>query len=141
MLNGKNLEGDAINFRAVRGLDGIKEAKIEVAPGVTLNVAVCSGLGNARKVLDMVRKEPKRFQAVEIMACPGGCINGGGQPFLHGHADLLEQRMKGIYTEDERKTLRLSHENPDIQKLYEEYLGTPGSEKAHHLLHTVYHKK
>ena len=141
MLNGKNLEGDAINFRAVRGLDGIKEAKVEVAPGVTLNVAVCSGLGNARKVLDMVRKEPNRFQAVEIMACPGGCINGGGQPFLHGHADLLEQRMKGLYTEDEKKTLRMSHENPDIKKLYDEYLGTPGSEKAHHLLHTVYHEK
>jgi len=141
MLNGKNLEGDRINFRAVRGLDGIKEAKVEVAPGVTLNVAVCSGLGNARKVLDMVRKEPDRFQAVEIMACPGGCINGGGQPFLHGHADLLEQRMKGLYTEDESKTLRMSHENPDIKKLYDEYLGTPGSEKAHHLLHTVYHEK
>jgi len=141
MINGKNLEGDAINFRAVRGLDGIKEAKVEVAPGVTLNVAVCSGLGNARKVLDMVRKEPNRFQAVEIMACPGGCINGGGQPFLHGHADLLEQRMKGLYTEDESKTLRMSHENPDIKKLYDEYLGTPGSEKAHHLLHTVYHEK
>ena len=141
MLNGKDLEGDAINFRAVRGLDGIKEAKVEVAPGVTLNVAVCSGLGNARKVLNMVRKEPGRFQAVEIMACPGGCINGGGQPFLHGHADLLEQRMKGLYTEDEQKALRLSHKNPDIQKLYTEFLGTPGSEKSHHLLHTVYHEK
>ena len=141
MINGKNLEGDAINFRAVRGLDGIKEAKVEVAPGVTLTVAACSGLGNARKVLDMVRKDQNRFQAIEIMACPGGCINGGGQPFLHGHADLLEQRMKGLYTEDESKTLRMSHENPDIKKLYDEYLGTPGSEKAHHLLHTVYHEK
>ena len=141
MINGKNLEGDAINFRAVRGLDGIKEAKVEVAPGVTLTVAACSGLGNARKVLDMVRKDQSRFQAIEIMACPGGCINGGGQPFLHGHADLLEQRMKGLYTEDESKTLRMSHENPDIKKLYDEYLGTPGSEKAHHLLHTVYHQK
>ncbi|MBP5532042.1 MAG: iron hydrogenase small subunit [Lentisphaeria bacterium] len=60
---------------------------------------------------------------------------------LHGHADLLEQRMKGLYTEDESKTLRMSHENPDIKKLYDEYLGTPGSEKAHHLLHTVYHEK
>jgi len=141
MINGKNLEGDAINFRAVRGLDGIKEAKVEVAPGVTLNVAACSGLGNARKVLDMVRKDQSRFQAIEIMACPGGCINGGGQPFLHGHADLLEQRMKGLYTEDEKKTLRMSHENPDIKKLYDEYMGTPGSDKAHHLLHTVYHQK
>ena len=141
MINGKDLEGDAINFRAVRGLDGIKEAKVEVAPGVIFNVAACSGLGNARKVLDMVRKDRNRFQAIEIMACPGGCINGGGQPFLHGRADLLEQRMKGLYTEDERKTLRMSHKNPDIQKLYAEFLGQPGSEKAHHLLHTTYHEK
>ncbi len=141
MLNGKNLEGDAINFRAVRGLDGIKEATVQIAPGKNINVAVCSGLGNARTVLEMVRKDPNRFQAIEIMACPGGCINGGGQPFLHGDTALLEKRMKGLYTEDERKTLRLSHENPDIQKLYAEYLGEPGSEKAHHLLHTTYKQK
>ena len=141
MLNGKNLEGDAINFRAVRGLDGIKEAKVEIAPGKTINVAVCSGLGNARKVLEMVRADKDRFQAIEIMACPGGCINGGGQPFLHGDAELLEKRMKGLYSEDERKVVRCSHENPDIKALYDEFLGTPGSEKAHHLLHTEYHKK
>jgi len=141
MINGKDLEGDAINFRAVRGLDGIKEATVRIAPDKTINVAVCSGLGNARKVLEIVRKDPNRFQAIEIMACPGGCINGGGQPFLHGDNDLLEKRMKGLYSEDERKTLRCSHRNPDIQKLYAEYLGTPGSEKAHHLLHTVYHQK
>ena len=141
MLTGENLAGDAINFRAVRGLDGVKEAKVEVAPGMTVNVAIASGLGNARKVLDMVRADRNRFQAIEIMACPGGCINGGGQPYLHGHTDLLEKRMKGIYTEDESKTLRMSHNNPDIQKLYAEYFGEPGSEKAHHLLHTVYHQK
>ena len=141
LINGKNLEGDAINFRAVRGLDGIKEAQIPIAPGKMINVAACSGLGNARKVLEMVRKNPDRFQAIEIMACPGGCINGGGQPYLHGDAALLERRMKGIYTEDERKTLRMSHENPDILTLYKEFLGQPGSEKAHHLLHTTYHEK
>ena len=141
MINGKNLEGDAINFRAVRGLDGVKEAMVEIAPGKTIRVAACSGLGNARKVLDMVRQDPNRFQAIEIMACPGGCINGGGQPFLHGQSDLLEKRMKGIYTEDESKVLRLSHENTDIQALYKEFLGEPGSEKAHHLLHTTYHQK
>ena len=141
ILNGKDLQGDAINFRAVRGLDGIKEATVEVAPGVKVNAAVCSGLGNARKVLEMVRKDPKRFQAVEIMACPGGCINGGGQPYLHGDANILEKRMKGLYTEDESKALRLSHENPEIKALYKDFLGEPGSEKAHHLLHTVYHKK
>ena len=141
MLNGKNLEGDAINFRAVRGLDGVKEARVQVTPDLSVNVAVASGLGNARKVLEMVRKDRNRFQAIEIMACPGGCINGGGQPYLHGDAALLERRMKGLYTEDGGKTLRLSHENPDIQVLYKEFLGEPGSEKAHHLLHTVYHQK
>ena len=140
-INGKNLDGDAINFRAVRGLSGVKEAKVEVAPGMIVNVAAASGLGNARKVLEMVRKDPKRFQAIEIMACPGGCINGGGQPFIHGQTDQLLKRMQGLYSEDERKTLRMSHENPDIKKLYDEYLGQPGSEKAHHLLHTNYHQK
>ena len=141
IINGKDLAGDAINFRAVRGLDGVKEAKVEVAPGLVLNVAAASGLGNARKVLEMVQKEPGRFHAIEIMACPGGCINGGGQPFLHGDTALLDKRMKGLYSEDERKTMRMSHENPDIKALYDEFLGTPGSEKAHHLLHTKYHQK
>jgi iron only hydrogenase large subunit-like protein len=75
------------------------------------------------------------------MACPGGCINGGGQPYLHGDSDLLEKRMKGPYTEDESKAMRMSHENPAIKALYQEYLGEPGSEKAHHLLHTHYHSK
>jgi NADH-quinone oxidoreductase subunit G len=139
MLNGKNLEGDAINFRAVRGLDGVKEAKVDVAPGVSVNVAVCSGLGNARKVLDMVRADRNRFQAIEIMACPGGCINGGGQPYINGDRKAaLAARMEGIYAEDAGKEKRLSHENADVKKLYEEFLGEPGSEKAHHLLHTHY---
>ncbi|MBO7298990.1 MAG: iron hydrogenase small subunit [Kiritimatiellae bacterium] len=139
MLNGKNLEGDAINFRAVRGLDGVKEAKVDVAPGVSVNVAVCSGLGNARKVLDMVREDRNRFQAIEIMACPGGCINGGGQPYINGDRKAaLAARMEGIYAEDAGKEKRLSHENADVKKLYEEFLGEPGSEKAHHLLHTHY---
>ena len=141
VLTNEDLTGDAINFRAVRGLDGIKEAKVEIAPGLTVNAAVCSGLGNARKILEMVRKEPNRFQAIEIMACPGGCVNGGGQPFTHGDSTLLEKRMRGLYLEDASKPLRMSHNNPDIKKLYEEFLGEPGSEKAHHLLHTKYHSK
>jgi NADH-quinone oxidoreductase subunit G len=140
MLTGKNPEGDKINFRAVRGLDGVKEAKVEVAPGVSVNVAVSSGLGNARKVLDMVREDRSRFQAIEIMACPGGCINGGGQPLIHeDRASALERRMEGLYAEDANKAVRLSHENCDIKKLYDEYLGEIGGEKAHHLLHTEYH--
>ena len=141
ILNGKNLEKDALVFDSVRGLNGVKEASVEIVPGLTVNVAACSGLGNARKVLDMIRQDPNRFQAIEIMACPGGCINGGGQPFLHGRRDLLKKRMEGLYSEDARKVLRMSHENTDIQTLYKEFLGEPGSEKAHHLLHTEYHKK
>ena len=142
ILTGENLSGDAVNFRAVRGLDGVKEAKVEVAPGLSVNVAVCSGLGSARKVLEMVRADRTRFQAIEIMACPGGCINGGGQPYIHdgNRAEALQRRMEGLYAEDAGKPIRLSHENPDIKKLYAEYLGEPGSEKAHHLLHTVYHE-
>ena len=141
IVTGKDLVADAINFRAVRGLDGVKEATVEITPDVKVNVAVASGLGNARKVLEMVREDPNRFQAIEIMACPGGCINGGGQPYLHGHRDLLDKRMAGLYLEDANKPRRMSHQNPDIKKLYDEYLGQPGSEKAHHLLHTHYHQK
>ena len=96
---------------------------------------------SARKVLEMVRRDRTRFQAIEIMACPGGCINGGGQPYIKGErAETLARRMEGLYAEDAGKPIRLSHENPDIKKLYAEYLGEPGSEKAHHLLHTVYHE-
>ncbi|MBO4296931.1 MAG: iron hydrogenase small subunit [Desulfovibrio sp.] len=140
-LGGQDLSGSHLDFMDVRGLEGVKEAKVEVAPGLTVNVAVASGLGNARKVLDMVRADRTRFQAVEIMACPGGCINGCGQPYLHGDRSILARRMAGLYEEDKGKALRMSHLNPDIQKLYKEYLGTPGSEKSHHLLHTVYHQK
>jgi NADH-quinone oxidoreductase subunit G len=140
-LNGKDLIGDAVDFKDVRGLEGVKEAKIQVTPDLSINVAVASGLGNARKVLEMVRADRNRFQAIEIMACPGGCINGGGQPYLHGDRSLLQKRMEGIYKEDANKPLRMSHKNPDIIALYNEYLGKPGSEKAHHLLHTVYHQK
>ncbi len=140
-LNGKDLAGDAIDFKDVRGLEGVKEARVQVTPELSVNVAVASGLGNARKVLEMVRADRSRFQAIEIMACPGGCINGGGQPYLHGDRSLLEKRMRGLYEEDANKPLRMSHNNPDIQALYKEYLGEPGSEKAHHLLHTTYKQK
>ena len=142
MLNGKNLEGDAINFRAVRGLDGIKEATVQIAPGKSINVAVCSGLGNARKVLDMVRQDPNRFQAIEIMACPGGCINGGGQPVqpasVRNFVDLKSLRASALYKNDENRPLRKSHLNEDVKTVYAEYLGEPNSHKAHELLHTSY---
>lgn len=135
-----NKELKDVNFTAVRGLDGIKEATIDI-DGTEVKVAVSSGLGNARKLLEKIQSGECKYHVIEIMACPGGCINGGGQPYIHAETDILEQRMKGIYAIDSGKEIRKSHENPYIQKLYKEFLGKPGSEKAHHLLHTEYYKK
>jgi NADH-quinone oxidoreductase subunit G len=126
-----------IDFEAVRGLEGVKEAKVKVG-ALTINVAVASGLGNARKLLEKIRNKEANYHAIEIMACPGGCINGGGQPYIHGNTEILQKRMEAIYAEDIGKTIRKSHENPYIIKLYEEFLGKPGSEVAHKLLHTHY---
>jgi NADH-quinone oxidoreductase subunit G len=135
-----NKELKDVNFTAVRGLDGIKEASVDIN-GTEVKVAVSSGLGNARKLLEKIQSGECKYHVIEIMACPGGCINGGGQPYIHAETDILEQRMKGIYAIDSGKEIRKSHENPYIQKLYKEFLGKPGSEKAHHLLHTEYYKK
>ncbi len=136
-VSGKELKN--LDFNAVRGLDGIKEATIDI-DGTKVNVAVASGLGNARKLLEKIRNKEAEYHAIEIMACPGGCINGGGQPYKHGEPSIIENRMKGIYAEDASKKIRKSHENPYIKKLYEEFLGKPGGEKSHHLLHTHYFK-
>ena len=129
-----------VNFTAVRGLEGIKEASVDIN-GTIVKVAVASGLGNARKLLEKIQNGECKYHVIEIMACPGGCINGGGQPYIHGDTEILEKRMKGIYAIDGSMEIRKSHENPYILKLYKEFLGTPGSEKAHHLLHTEYYKK
>ena len=138
-LTGKPLED--VNFTALRGLDGCREAKLKVGD-LELHIGIAHELGNARKLLDAIRAgtvEP--FHAIEIMACPGGCIGGGGQPYHHGEMDIIRKRAQAIYREDEGKTRRKSHENPDIIKLYEEYLGKPLGEKSHHLLHTHYFKR
>lgn len=134
-LTGETL--DKVDFQAVRGMKGIKEAEVEVA-GKKLNIAVSSGLGNARVLLEKIRRKEANYHAIEIMACPGGCINGGGQPY-HRHDDsVLQKRSAAVYSTDERKVIRKSHENPAIKKLYEEYLEKPGSKRAHELLHTHY---
>ena len=138
-LTGKPLED--VNFTALRGLDGCREAKLKVGD-LELHIGIAHELGNTRKLLDAIRAgtvEP--FHAIEIMACPGGCIGGGGQPYHHGEMDIIRKRAQAIYREDEGKTRRKSHENPDIIKLYEEYLGKPLGEKSHHLLHTHYFKR
>ncbi len=140
IITGKDLEGDAINFTAVRGLEGIKEATVNI-DGLELNVAAASGLGNARKILEKIKRGEANYHAIEIMACPGGCINGGGQPFTQNDPEILVKRMEGLYEEDHTDHLRLSHENPEIQTLYKEFLGEPGGHLSHELLHTHYTEK
>ncbi len=135
LYTGKKL--DKVEFEAVRGLQHIKKATIDLN-GTKLNVGIAHGLGNARKLLEEIRAGKSEFHAIEIMACPGGCIGGGGQPLHRGDSSLLKARSEALYREDAEKPLRKSHENPDIIKLYEEFLGKPMSEKAHHLLHTHY---
>ena len=129
-----------IDFEELRGLEGIRKASIDVN-GFELKIGIAHGLGNARKLLEDIKAGNSEFHAIEIMACPGGCIGGGGQPLHHGDSKILKARAKAIYQEDANKTIRKSHENPYIVKLYEEFLGKPLSEKAHHLLHTHYFDK
>ena len=138
LYTGKKLE--KIEFEELRGLEGIRSATIDF-DGLPLNIGIANGLGNARKLLDEVRAGTSNYHAIEIMACPGGCIGGGGQPYHHGNSKILRRRAAAIYTEDERKTIRKSHENPSIIRLYSEFLGEPGSKKSHCLLHTHYFPK
>jgi NADP-reducing hydrogenase subunit HndD len=132
---GKKLE--RVDFTELRGLGGVREATIDFN-GLDLRIGIAHGLGNARKLLDDVRAGKSKFHAIEIMACPGGCIGGGGQPLHHGNSDIIKARAAAIYREDKLKPIRKSHENPFIIELYKEFLGKPNSEKAHHLLHTHY---
>ena len=138
LYTGQKLEKE--DFEAERRLDNIKKATVRLN-GVELHVGIAHGLGNARKLLNEIKEGKSEFHAIEIMACPGGCIGGGGQPLHHGNSELLKARTHALYEEDRNKPLRKSHENPYILKLYEEYLGKPMSEKAHHLLHTHYFNK
>jgi NADH-quinone oxidoreductase subunit G len=137
-ITGKTLE--KVDFMALRGISGVKEAIIDIA-GTPVSVAVASGLGNARRLLEAIRAGEKQYHVIEVMACPGGCIDGGGQPYHKGRADVLLKRMEALYTEDKTKVLRKSHENPFIQRLYAEFLGEPHGELSHKLLHTSYVKR
>lgn len=134
-LTGTSL--DAIDFAGVRGLEGTKEATVTIGD-MELRAAVVSGLGNARALLNRIRKGEVDYHIIEIMACPGGCLNGGGQPFIHGNTEILEKRMEAIYQADAGLPKRKSHENTSVLKLYEDFLGQPGSEQAHEFLHTKY---
>ena len=139
ILTGEDLEH--IEYTDVRGMDDIKEATYDVA-GMQVKVAVTSGLKNAAKLLDKVKAGEADYQFIEVMCCPGGCINGGGQPIVDGHTrnfvDVKGLRAAALYDDDKNLEYRKSHKNPEITAIYEDYLGEPGSHKAHELLHTSY---
>jgi NADP-reducing hydrogenase subunit HndD len=141
-LTGKDLE--AINFELVRGEQGIKRGTVNVN-GTDVKVVVASGLKNAKIIMDEIKEGKADYHFVEIMACPGGCVMGGGQPIksskIRSEVDVRALRAGALYTIDEKSVIRKSHENPVIKKVYEEYLEKPGSHKAHELLHTTYTAK
>jgi NADH-quinone oxidoreductase subunit G len=138
MLTGKELK--EVEFTQMRGFEGVREAIVKIGDR-TLRIGIAHELGNARKLLESIRDGKNSFDVIEIMACPGGCIGGGGQPFHHGDINILKQRQKALYEIDRTLTKRKSHENEMVLKLYETYLKKPGSHEAHKLLHTTYTKK
>ncbi len=133
-------ELEQVEYKQLRGIEGLREAKVQVN-GTELNIGIAHGLGNARKLLEDIRNGNSKYHAIEIMACPGGCIGGGGQPYHWGNDEVVKARQRAIYQEDERKTVRKSHLNREVLKMYEEYFDKPYSEKAHELLHTSYTPK
>ena len=139
ILTGQPAEN--IEYEQVRGAEGIKEAEIDIG-GIKIKAAVAHGLGNARKLMERIKNGEAEYHFIEVMACPGGCICGGGQPIHSAKElagiDLRSERAKAIYNEDKNLPIRKSHENPTVKKLYEEFLGEPGSHKSHELLHTKY---
>ena len=141
-LTGKDL--DKIDFEQVRGGDGIKKATVNIA-GTDIKVVAASGLANAKKILEEIKSGKADYQFVEIMACPGGCVMGGGQPIksskIRSEIDVRKLRADALYTIDEKSTIRKSHENPIVKKIYEEYLEKPGSYRAEKLLHTTYQER
>lgn len=129
-----------VDFKQLRGLEGIREASIKVGE-MELKIGIAHGLGNARKLLEDIQSGKSTYHAIEIMACPGGCIGGGGQPYHHGNMEIIRKRQDAIYREDVGKPRRKSHENTEVIALYEEFLGLPYGDKAHDLLHTHYVKR
>ncbi|MBP3333171.1 MAG: iron hydrogenase small subunit, partial [Clostridia bacterium] len=142
VIEGKPLE--KLDFEDVRGTEGIKFASYKLGD-MTLNVAVTSGTANAKKLLRDVQAGKVDVQFIEVMACPGGCVNGGGQPYqpasVRNSVDLRALRAAVLYNDDKNADLRKSHENSAVKKLYEEYFGEPNSHKAHEILHTHYVKR
>ena len=138
LFTGKKLE--KIDFTELRGLEGIRDAWVDFN-GTPIHIGIAHGLKNARTLLERVREGKEKFHAIEVMACPGGCIGGAGQPYHHGNSEIIKKRLEATYEEDRNKPIRKSHENPSIIKLYKEYLGEPCGHKSHELLHTHYFDK
>jgi NADH-quinone oxidoreductase subunit G len=137
-LTGESLEN--VDYTQLRGFEGIREGSVMIGD-MEVKIGIAHGLGNARKLLEDIRDGKVQYHAIEIMACPGGCIGGGGQPYHQGDADIIQKRMDAIYREDKGKAKRKSHENTDVLELYKNYLGEFYGEKAHELLHTSYTKR
>ena len=138
VFTGKKLE--KIDFTELRGLEGIRDAWVDFN-GTPIHIGIAHGLKNARTLLERVREGKEQFHAIEVMACPGGCIGGAGQPYHHGNSDIIRKRLEATYEEDRKKPIRKSHENPSVIQLYKEYLGEPCGHKSHELLHTHYFDK
>jgi iron-only hydrogenase group A len=140
LVSGEELE--TVEFKQVRGMEGIKEVVIDLPGGKVIRTAIVNGLGNARKLMELIRSGAKKYEFIEVMACLGGCITGGGQPIVgarkRDEINVKLERAKAIYAEDKALPIRKSHKNPDIIKIYEEYLEHPNSHKSHQLLHTHY---
>lgn len=134
-LTGEELK--EVEFTQLRGIEGIREGTVQIGD-MEVKIGIAHGLGNARRLLEDIKSGKCHYHAIEIMACPGGCIGGGGQPYHHGDTEILKKRQRAIYSEDRSKVIRKSHENQEVLKLYEEFLEKPYSEKAHELLHTYY---
>ncbi|HEX3029071.1 MAG TPA: NADH-dependent [FeFe] hydrogenase, group A6 [Clostridia bacterium] len=137
-MTGEELKN--VEFEQLRGLDGVREATVNIGDK-ELKIGIAHGLGNARILLENIRDGKSDYHAIEIMACPGGCIAGGGQPYHHGNVEIVKKRQEAIYDEDRRKKVRKSHENAEILELYKEYLGEPFGDLAHKLLHTHFEER
>ena len=146
LVTGREVPFENLDIVPVRGMEGVKEASIRIEnplkkwaflDGVELKCAVAHGLVNAKKVMDSIRSGESNYHFIEIMACPGGCLGGGGQP-IPTSPEIRRKRSEAIYAEDAGMPLRKSHQNPEIIKIYRDFLESPGGEMSHHLLHTHY---
>lgn len=149
LVTGREVPFHNLDITPVRGMEGVKEASVlmenclpewDFLDGVEVKVAVAHGLSNARRVVEKVLAGKAEYHFVEIMACPGGCLGGGGQP-IPTTPEIRQSRMGAIYSEDGALPIRKSHENPEVQRIYKEFLGEPCGEKSHHLLHTEYRQR